>query len=77
MSINKFFIVFDNFDGARFSVDGCEVFKVSNSSIVRTYSNVKKIDAHNLNGVICGKAIYEGKIKIDQAIKILNKNAEN
>ena len=35
--------------------------------------NLKKIDAFNLNGVICGKAIYEGKIKIDQAIKILNK----
>ena len=41
------FIVFDNFDGARFSVNGSEVFKVSNSSIVRTYGNVKKIDTHN------------------------------
>ena len=41
------FIVFDSFDGARFSVSGSEVFKVSNSSIVRTYGNIKKIDTHN------------------------------
>ena len=41
------FIVFDSFDGARFSVNGSEVFKVSNSSIVRTYGNIKKIDTHN------------------------------
>lgn len=34
---------------------------------------LKKIEAFNLNGVICGKAIYEGRIKIDEAIKILNK----
>ncbi|MDC1067012.1 S8 family serine peptidase [Alphaproteobacteria bacterium] len=40
------FIVFDSFDGARFSVNGSEVFKISNSSIVRTYGNVKKIDTH-------------------------------
>ncbi len=41
------FIVFDSFDGARFSVNGSEVFKVSNSSIVRTYGNLNKIDIHN------------------------------
>ena len=41
------FIVFDSFDGARFSVNGSEVFKVTNSSIVRTYGKVKKIDTHN------------------------------
>ena len=41
------FIVFDSFDGARFSVNGSEVFKTSNVSNVRTYGNVKKIDTHN------------------------------
>ena len=41
------FIVFDSFDGARFSVDGSKVFEASNSSVVRTYGNVKQIDTHN------------------------------
>ena len=40
------FIVFDSFDGARFSVNGNEVFKKSYVSNVRTYGNVKKIDTH-------------------------------
>ncbi|MDA9882212.1 S8 family serine peptidase [Alphaproteobacteria bacterium] len=40
------FIVFDSFDGARFSVNGSDVFKLSNLSIVRTFGNVKKIDTH-------------------------------
>ncbi len=40
------FIVFDSFDGARFSVNGNKVFKKSYVSNVRTYGNVKKIDTH-------------------------------
>ena len=40
------FIVFDSFDGARFSVDGSEVFKTSNLTNLRTYGSVKKIDTH-------------------------------
>ncbi len=40
------FIVFDSFDGARFSVDGSEVFKTSNLTNVRTFGNIKKIDTH-------------------------------
>ena len=40
------FIVFDSFDGARFSVDGSEVFKISNLTNLRTYGSVKKIDTH-------------------------------
>ncbi len=40
------FIVFDSFDGARFSVDGSEVFKTSNLTNLRIYGSVKKIDTH-------------------------------
>ena len=41
------FIVFDSFDGARFSVSGKEVFNASHSSIARTYGTTKTIDTHS------------------------------
>ena len=41
------FIVFDSFDGARFSVGGKEVFEASHSSIARTYGTTKTIDTHS------------------------------
>jgi subtilisin family serine protease len=41
------FIVFDSFDGARFSVGGDEVFEASHSSIARTYGTTKTIDTHS------------------------------
>jgi subtilase-type serine protease len=41
------FIVFDSFDGARFSVVGKEVFNASHSSIARTYGTTKTVDTHS------------------------------
>jgi len=41
------FIVFDSFDGARFSVAGKEVFNASLSSIARTYGTTKTVDTHS------------------------------
>jgi subtilase-type serine protease len=41
------FIVFDSFDGARFSVTGKEVFNSTRSSIARTYDTAKIIDKQN------------------------------
>ena len=37
--------------------------------------NLKKINSSNFEGVIAGKAYYSGKIKINQALEILNINA--
>ena len=41
------FIVFDSFDGARFSVGGRDVFDASHSSIARTYGTTKTVDTHS------------------------------
>ena len=44
--IGSKFVVFDSFDGARFSVGGSEVFKTSNPTTARTYGAAKTIDTH-------------------------------
>ncbi len=41
------FIVFDSFDGARFSVDGSEVFSTSSSTTAPSFSSTNTIDTHN------------------------------
>ena len=40
------FIVFDSFDGARFSVDGKEVFETSTTSTAPSLGNVRTTDTH-------------------------------
>ena len=40
------FIVFDSFDGARFSLKGSQVFDTSQASTVRAYGNAKIVDTH-------------------------------
>ena len=40
------FIVFDSFDGARFSVDGEEVFEASTASTAPSLGNVRTTDTH-------------------------------
>jgi len=58
------FIVFDSFDGARFSVGGNEVFEASHSSIARTYDTTKIIDTHSkseLSFISSGQKIYPSK----------------
>jgi len=58
------FIVFDSFDGARFSVGGRDVFDASHSSIARTYGTTKTIDAQNntnLNFISSGQKIAASK----------------
>jgi hypothetical protein len=41
------FIVFDSFDGARFSVDGSQVFSTSTSATAPSFSSTETIDTHN------------------------------
>ncbi len=41
------FIVFDSFDGARFSVDGSQVFSKSTSATAPSFSSTNTIDTHN------------------------------
>ncbi len=58
------FIVFDSFDGARFSVGGNEVFEASHSSIARTYGTTKINDTHSksdLNFISSGQKVYPSK----------------
>ena len=41
------FIVFDSFDGARFSVDGSQVFSTSTSATAPSFSSTDTTDTHN------------------------------
>ena len=41
------FIVFDSFDGARFSVDGSQVFSTTTSATAPSFSSTKTIDTHH------------------------------
>ena len=42
-------------------------------SSINDLKEIKKINNENLIGVICGKAIYEKKFEVDEAIRILEK----
>jgi len=62
--LGRKFIVFDSFDGARFSVGGNEVFEASHSSIARTYGTTKINDTHSksdLNFISSGQKNYPSK----------------
>jgi subtilase-type serine protease len=61
--IGSKFVVFDSFDGARFSVDGSEVFKTSNPTTARTYGSSKTIDTHADPSF----AYFSGGEKVDPA----------
>jgi subtilisin family serine protease len=61
--IGSKFVVFDSFDGARFSVGGSEVFKTSNPTTARTYGSSKTIDTHADPSF----AYFSGGEKVDPA----------
>ncbi len=58
-----------------------EILKATNLNVIVSggvsslddLREIKKIEDNNLDGVICGKAIYEKKFKVNEAIRILEK----
>ena len=60
-----------------------EYLSISNKPIIiggglssyEDLKNLKKLDHHNLEGIIAGKSYYHGKIDIKEGQRILDSNA--
>ena len=52
----------------------CISIPIIASGGVSSISDLKKLkkDCSKLNGIVCGRALYDKKIKIDEAIRVLN-----
>ena len=52
-----------------------EIWHAGDIGNIEVYDNLKKITMENLEGVIAGKSIYSGNIRVFKALEIINTNA--